>query len=116
MTLAASPGRAARAAARAGAAETAAAQYLLRPQDQTFGKVRHNSNGGAEPLEIDSLFQALFIIRGIDTDMCLLKGDTVPLTLTLSALVIRDASRGSSRVTFGGRGGTAFIYEAVGNF
>lgn len=60
--------------------------------------------GEAGPWEIDSLFQALFIIPSTDTDMCLLKGDTVPLTLTLSALVIWDASPGSIGVTFWGEG------------
>lgn len=48
--------------------------------------------------------------------MCCLKGDTVPLTLTPSAVVIWDARPGSSGVTFRGRSGAAFIYEAVGNF
>lgn len=54
--------------------------------------------GGA--LKIDSPLQTLFIIPSTDTDMCLLKGDTVPLTLTPCALVIWDASPGSSGVTF----------------
>lgn len=79
--------------ARAGAS-TATAQ----PGSELLG------SQGRQGWEIDSLFQALFIIPSTDTDMCLLKGDTVPLTLTLSALVIWDASPGSSGVTFWGEG------------
>lgn len=69
-----------------------------------------NRKGGAGPLEIDSLFQALFIIPSTDTDMCLLKGDTVPLTLTLSTLVIWDASPGSGGVTFWGGGAGLHLF------
>jgi len=74
------------------------------PRTRPSAKLGTTEKGGAGPLEIDSLFQALFIIPSTDTDMCLLKGDTVPLTLTLSTLVIWDASPGSSGVTFWGEG------------
>lgn len=82
----------------------AAAQYLLPSPGPDRRQSSAQQKRGAGPLEIDSLFQVLFIIPSTDTDMCLLKGDTVPLTLTLSALVIWDASPGSSEVTFRGEG------------
>lgn len=75
----------------------------LPSQDRPLAKLGAGERG-AGPLEIDSLFQVLFIIPSTDTDMCLLKGDTVPLTLTPSTAVIWDASPGSSGVTFQGEG------------
>lgn len=73
-----------------------------------------------EVLTIDSLFQMLFVILSRNTDMCLLKGDTTPLTLNLNALLIWDASWGSKTdslwVVVGGRGVAGLIYEMCGKF
>lgn len=89
--------------------------------DQTFSKVRWKrrrgrGRGGGRVLTIDSLFQMLFIILSRNTDMCLLKGDTVPLTLNLNAFLIWDASWGSKTdslwVVVGGRGcGWIYLWD-----
>ena len=81
---------------------------------------RAGREGGGRVLTIDSLFQMLFIILSRNTDMCLLKGDTVPLTLNLNAFLIWDASWGSKTnslwVVVRGRGVAGFIYETCGKF